>query len=116
MSDTSKHRLATNEALFRAYNERVQREIEAVKAVAKEDNQEDMLSALDIPIRFYCECSDEHCRKRISLKPSRYAEIHKARNHFIIIPGHETNHIESVISKKPDFYIVEKFVPAPELA
>ena len=116
MSNYSKLRLAANEALFRAYNERVQLGFEAVKAVAKEDNQEDMLSGLDEPIRFYCECSDVNCTKRIRLKPSRYAAIHKVRNRFIIIPGHESNEIEKVVQKVTKYYIVEKFVPTPELA
>lgn len=116
MQNESKHGLAANEALFRAYNERVQLGIEAIKAVAKEDNQEDMLTDLDEPLQFYCECSDVNCTERIKLTPSHYASIHKDRNRFIIIPGHETKKVEKVIDKEKDYYVVEKFVHAPEFA
>lgn len=115
MGKTSKDRLAANEALFRAYNERVQLGIEAVKAVAKEDNQEDLLPDLDEPLLFYCECSDLQCTKRIKVTPSQYATIHKERNHFIIVPGHQTKNIEKVIANEAGYSIVEKFVKAPNL-
>lgn len=105
-----------NEVVFRQYNERVQREFDEVKKIAKQDNQEEFLPDEDIPLLFFCECSDENCRKRVLLKPSEYRKIHKRRDRFVIIVGHETNEIESVVQIKPEFSIVEKHIEPPKFA
>lgn len=113
MDDLSKHRLTANEALFRAFNEQVQQSIDATKALAKEENQEALLPDLDEPLQFYCECSNAKCTKRVPLKPSTYEKIHKIRNHFTIVPGHEIEAIEKIIRKDKIFYVVEKLTNTP---
>ncbi len=115
MSDPlSERRMAENEVVFRNYNEGIQKGFDEAKKYAKEDGQEDLISEEDLPLLFYCECSDENCTIRVSLKLSRYSEIHKARDRFVIASGHETLAIERIISKEADFYIVEKFTVPPE--
>lgn len=117
MTDSkSRRHKVENEVVFRQYNERVQREFDEVKKIAMQDNQEEFLPDEDVPLLFFCECSDENCRKRVLLKPSEYGKIHKRRDRFVIIAGHETSEIESVVRIKSDFSIVEKHIEPPKSA
>jgi hypothetical protein len=117
MSETlSERRMAENDVVFRQLNEKIQAGFDEIKRLAKEDGQETMFEHDDTPLNFYCECSDENCRKRVLLKPSLYSKIHQHKNRFVLICGHETKSIEKIISKEPSFCIVEKFINLPESA
>lgn len=109
-------RMVENEVVFRGYNERVKNGFDELKKIAEEDGQSSFITDEDTPLQFYCECADENCRKRISLSPSRYAEIHKQRDHFVIVPGHEVNEIEHTLRQEADYSIVKKHVKPPEFA
>lgn len=113
---SSERRLAENEVLFRQYNERVQKGFDDLQKIANEDGQTPHLHNDDIPLYFYCECSDENCHERIQLKSSRYNEIHQNRRRFIIKCGHETQTIEKIIEKEPNFCIIEKYEEPPKSA
>lgn len=110
----SKRRMVENEVFFRSYNEKIQKGLDELEKMAKEDNQEFFVNKDDCPLEFFCECSDENCRKRIRIQPSRYNEIHKKRDHFVIVIGHEVQSIEAVISNEEGFCIVKKTVHPPE--
>lgn len=110
----SERRMAENEAIFRKLNERVQQRFDSLEQIAKEDNQESLVSREDAPLHFYCECSDENCRKRVVLSPSLYDEIHQDRRQFVVLCGHEVGTIERVVHEEPDFCIIEKFITPPE--
>ncbi|HSH18690.1 MAG TPA: hypothetical protein VK978_04890 [Candidatus Saccharimonadales bacterium] len=112
----SARRMAENEVVFRQYNEGVQQGFDEIRQLAEESGQTYLVQADDTPLYFYCECSDENCQKRIKLKPSKYTEIHKRRNRFVIICGHETKLIEHVVGKHGGFCIVEKFQTPSEYA
>jgi hypothetical protein len=113
----SERRMAENEVVFREYNENIQKGFDDIKRIAEEDGQSSHQFQLDAkPLKFYCECSDENCKKRILLKPSRYNDIHEHRDRFIILSGHEAESIERIIGKEADFFIVEKFMNPPESA
>ncbi|MFI5212834.1 MAG: hypothetical protein ACHQTE_02640 [Candidatus Saccharimonadales bacterium] len=115
MTKTSfKQRMIENEAVFRRYNESVQKGLDSLQRIAKEDGQERQVVQEDVPLHFYCECSDENCRKRIWLPPSRYNTIHKKRNRFIVLNGHEVTSIERVVEREAVFSIVEKSVQPSE--
>lgn len=117
MSNTlSQRRMIDNEVVFRTYNEQVETGFEKLKAIANEDNQNEEVFETDTPLQFYCECSDEDCRKRVTLEPSRYVQIHKKRNRFVIVRGHETKEIERVVSEEDGFCIIEKDAMPPESA
>ena len=47
------------------------------------------------------------------MKPSQYDQIHKQRDRFVIVPGHETNKIEEVISRENGFFIIKKIIDLP---
>lgn len=117
MTDSkSIRRQVDNEVVFRQYNERVQRQFDEIKKMAKQEGQEEFVPDEDMPMLFFCECSDENCRKRVLLKPSEYRSIHKKRDRFILIAGHETHEIEHVIQHTPAYSVVEKFVDPPKSA
>jgi hypothetical protein len=104
-------RRAENEVIFRRHNERIQKGIDEIKRLAAEDDQEHLIPVNDdLLLRFYCECSDENCRLRIVLKASIYNRIHKKRNHFVIVGGHETQHIERIVEEHDSYFIVEKSI------
>ena len=110
----SERRMAENEAVFREYNERIKKGFDELKQVAQEEGQEALIHEEDIPLHFYCECSDENCRKRIVLKPSRYNEIHQHRGRFVIAYGHDVQDVERIIEGDDEYCIVEKFITPPE--
>ena len=117
MTDSkSQRRQIENEVVFRQYNERVQREFNEIKKMAKQDGQEEFMPDEEMPMLFFCECSDENCQKRILLKPSEYNRIHKHRNRFVQIAGHDTHSIERVIKQVAEYNVVEKFIEPPKSA
>ena len=87
-------RAAHNEELFRTINERIE---EGAKQHGVEQ-----------PLPFHCECVDETCVETIELAPSDYDRIagHIAR--FVVIPGHETSPVESVVERHRAYLVVEK--------
>jgi hypothetical protein len=105
-----------NEVIFREYNERVQASLEEFKRLADKEGHKALAQDTDIPLHFYCECSDENCRQRVVMRPSTYAEIHENRRRFVMVPGHEVDAIESVMSRHDDYSVVEKKVEPPETA
>ncbi len=110
----SERRMVENEVVFREYNQRVQKKFDEIQRVATEDNQKHLIPTEDPTFQFYCECADENCRQRIPLKLSQYNEIHKKKDRFVIVSGHEVKSIEHVIKKNSDFWIVEKFYTPPD--
>ncbi|MGH2860066.1 MAG: hypothetical protein ACRDLT_01020 [Solirubrobacteraceae bacterium] len=102
MSDESERRLARNEALFRETNEAIER-----------GQWPDDPAKL---VRFRCECARLDCGEAVELTLAEYEQIRSSPRRFVIIPGHETPEIEIVISRAPDYLIVEKQDKAGETA
>jgi hypothetical protein len=110
------YRMAQNEVVFREYNERIQDGFDEIERLAKEDDQENMIALDDAPLLFYCECSNEDCKQRLKLKPSRYNEFHAQKNRFTTVPGHEHPEIEKIVRQEDDVSVVEKFIEPPTSA
>ncbi|HSH56121.1 MAG TPA: hypothetical protein VK983_04850 [Candidatus Limnocylindrales bacterium] len=110
----SEERMAENEVVFRQYNESVQERFDEIERIAKEDGQHSPIKPNDQELHFHCECSDENCRERIKIKPSRYTEIHQRRDRFVTVCGHEVPSIESVVTEESGYCIIEKFSSPPE--
>jgi hypothetical protein len=100
----SERRLAENEVVFRQLNQELKDR--ASHLFDEPENQ-------DYPMRFYCECSDENCRARISLNPELHQKHHANPCRFVILPGHESLAIERVVEKHSDYWVVEKFEVPP---
>lgn len=106
----SVQRQIENEMIFRRKNEKVADGIEDVDATHMQYDEPELMWDDAIPIQFKCECADENCSQRISIKLSTYKEIHKDRKAFIVKPDHQVEDIEKVISKNKDYNIVQKNV------
>ena len=98
-------RLARNEVMFRAINERIRELAGRFEQTADE------------PIAFICECADETCVERVPLTKGQYDDIRAIPARFAVVPGHEaTPLVERVIFKSDDFVIVRKIGLAAEIA
>jgi hypothetical protein len=89
-----KERLALNEALFRAANERMADWEERHRVEATE--------------LYYCECADPECRKKVPLRESDYERVRSNSDHFFVVPGHVVADLETVIESQQEWVVVEK--------
>lgn len=90
-------RLARNEVMFRAINERI-REL----AGRFDQSGSDTLG-------FVCECADETCVERVHLTTDQYDDVRAIPARFVVVPGHEaTPLVERVVYRSDQFVIVRK--------
>jgi hypothetical protein len=109
----SERRMVENEKVFRRLNEQVQQGFDQTNALAIEEHQPEYvitLKASDPPLHFYCECSNIKCTDRIRIAPYTYNKIHKRRDHFVVVPGHEVLAIERIVRTTPKFNVIEKLI------
>ena len=92
----SDERLAKNESLFRAVNERLDEIGEAAPWSKTND--------------YLCECSDTACFANIELTKDEYEQARSRPTVFMLVPGHERLEIERVIEDNERFLLVEKIV------
>jgi hypothetical protein len=110
-------RWAQNELIFRQHNEKVIKELNSTKDIAKEHNQLEYTKGMDeLTLLFYCECSDENCHDRIPLTPKQYEDKHQNKSQFVLLPGHEIPQIERVMHNYGHYMVVEKFIEPPKTA
>ena len=95
--NSTKERLARNQALFREVNER----IEEIRAASEPE--------------FVCECSDTGCIETIHLMPHEYERVRSDSLWFMVRPGHEHPEIERIVRQEPQYLIVEKLVAVEDL-
>ena len=98
VSETPNHKLVENEVIFAQRNVDLKQRISHLL--------QDM--AGDVPLLFFCECSNEDCMERITLDPNEYDAIHKNPRRFIIMPGHDVADVERVAETRATFVVVEK--------
>jgi hypothetical protein len=98
-------RLARNEVMFRAINERIRE----LAARLEEGTGE--------PLAFVCECADETCVERVYLTAAQYDDVRAIPIRFVVVPGHEaTPLVEHVIYRSEEFVVVRKIGLAAEIA
>ena len=95
--------LATNEALFREVNER----IEAVSQSVSPDYE---------AMEFLCECDRADCRENVNVTRAEYEAVRAVPTHFIVLPNHQDPRIERVAIANERFLVVEKEGKAARLA
>lgn len=115
ISSAERHQIE-NEMLFRRMNEKVGDDLGALDASYIEDKEVYMIRDDDILINFKCECSDENCSVRIPLKLSDYQRIHENRDTFIVLPDHQVDPIEKVVSSTAAYNVVVKNNSTPNPA
>jgi uncharacterized Zn finger protein len=86
-------RRATTEALFRDVNERIAESAERFDPTGTE---------------FFCECSDANCTHHVAATLAEYEEVRDEPTTFLVLPGHEEEDIEKVVSDRGRFRIVDK--------
>src|ERR1700745_3953101 len=91
--DERSARLAKNEAIFRAGNERIDK--------AAGGRMENVL--------YLCECGEKSCLARVELTPAEYEVVRSHPARFFVVPGHEDLTAgEVVVEKHGRFTVVEK--------
>ncbi len=114
MSSLSNKRILENEAVFRKFNEEITSSLKDLKNLAKHEKDQKLAPSEDVVLDFFCECADEQCRQRISLKPKVYESYHKDRKDFIVLPGHQVAEVENVIKTAKKYVVVKKHKNPPE--
>jgi hypothetical protein len=104
----SERRQIENEMIFRRANEKVGDGLGELDAMHIEDDNPHLIRNDDALLHFKCECSDENCDARISIKLSAYQKIHENRDAFIIKLKHQVQAIEKVILAEEAYSVVEK--------
>jgi len=99
---TRAERQGRNESLFREVNERI-----------AEVNQTFQIEGRS---EFLCECSREECKEPISISIEEYEEVRRSPTRFFVIPGHEDQSIERVVSTNERYVVVEKIGEAADEA
>jgi hypothetical protein len=89
-------RIAKNEALFRAVNERI-------KEIRDKTERPDEDFA-----QFVCECGREECVAEVALTLHEYERVRLDPTHFVVLPGHETAVVEWVLAENERYAVVRK--------
>ena len=95
-------------------NERTHGGLTAVNDLAREHRQPEFSIGDDLPLLFYCECSNPECTKRIRMSYREYGGAHRTKLNFIVVPGHENKAIERVVAKYRLYNVVRKNINLPE--
>jgi hypothetical protein len=94
MASAREERLAHNETLYRAANERMK---------TWEERHEGERSEI-----YYCECSRLDCRERVELDSAQYEAVRADSHHFVVATDHADLDIERIIERADGYDIVEK--------
>jgi hypothetical protein len=97
-------RIAKNEVVMRAANLEIQHAEEEVGSGSQ--RRFDVL----------CECGREDCEGMLTLTIAEYEEIHRERDRFVVLPGHNTPEFESVVEERGGYLVVDKFGEAEQIA
>ena len=88
-------RVGANEAVFRAVNERIEDLNESFAAVTE-------------TFRIVCECGDPGCVTQIAIAHDAYEQVRADPALFIVVPGHESPEIESIVDDRVAYLVVHK--------
>lgn len=93
-------RQAANEAVFREVNERRA----AIDRHAKEE-----WATSDELFEFVCECGVEGgCEGRVEMTLQEYDVVREQDDRFVVVPGHESPEIETVVERHERYVVVDK--------
>ena len=102
--DSREERLSRNEAMFRSVNQEIER---ASREFGQGPNDR---------IEVICECGEEGCSETLELTFAEYEEAHKQPDRFVLVPGHEDEQIEHVVTRADQYLVVDKFGEAEQVA
>ena len=84
---------ARSQSLFREVNECV----------------EEVFSSHSLEIGILCECANDGCGGTITVSRDEYEDVRRIPTRFFVLPGHELEEVERVVSVIDRYAIVEKF-------
>ena len=89
-------RMAENEALFRAMNERMASWEERQEAPATEKHM------------FFCECASRRCHQRVYLTIAEYVAVRESPVRFAVLRDHVFPGLERIVEEHGGYVVVEK--------
>ncbi len=89
-------KVARTEALFREVNERI------AEAAARLEADE---------TEFVCECANPTCTHRVAATLEQYERVREQGDTFLLVPGHENERVEAVVTLEEEHAVVEKRHP-----
>src|SRR5438309_18930 len=104
--DAREERLAKNEILFRAINERIE---QAMPSFLRDDRGVHVYE-------FLCECSNRDCTRRLKLRRSDYEHVRRRGDQFAVAPRHDLPEMEEVVFRTNYHQVVRKQGTAAEVA
>ena len=93
-------RIAYNEAWSRSLNER----------------HAEWVAGREARPSFRCECWQQDCTERIPLSGEEWKMVRAEPNRFAVAPEHVAERFEAVVKRSPNFWLIEKFGEAGEVA
>ena len=102
--DSRLERQARNESLIREMNERIERLDRAAEAGLEGEH---------LVFEFLCECGageggDAGCEEQIEMTVAEYEQVRQQDDRFALLPGHETEELETVLRRTERYVIVDK--------
>ena len=67
-------------------------------------------------IEVICECGKESCSETLELTCAEYDEAHRQLDRFVLVPGHEDEQVEHVVTRTDRYLVVDKFGEAERVA
>jgi hypothetical protein len=89
---------------------------EAMSRVANEAIEEREDANGNSTIDFLCECSRSDCDQLIELSAGEYRRVRDHPRRFIVMPGHESSDLETIVDDRSGYLVVEKRGKAGALA
>jgi len=97
-------RIAENETIFRAANERV---------AGWEESQ--LQARRGEPLTLFCECANLGCREKIELTGHEYEAVRADSVRFAVVPGHVYPEAESVVEDHDRYVVVAEHAAVREI-
>ena len=94
MTGQSGRKQAARETVFRDVNEAIER--------GNWPGDEDK------PTAYRCECGRLECAELIAVTPDTYERVRSNPRLFLVLPGHNSPEIETVVERTEDYLVVEK--------
>lgn len=98
--DSRGERIGRNEALFRQVNERLKEIGESFSLVSES-------------VDFVCECGSASCAAPIRMTLEEYERVRSDPELFFVVPGHETEDVESFVESHDGYDVVRKGTGTP---
>lgn len=67
-------------------------------------------------IEIICECGRPGCDATLEITIAAYDDVHRQRDRFVVVPGHENDSLEGVVKRTDDYVVVDKYGAAEKVA